>query len=77
MVFRYLGHMYEHLWSREDGEEVAIKAAAKLVITAATTELQERIQESQEAHAINSLIAQHVKQVSLCQESTFSWFIMN
>ena len=28
--------MYEHLWSREDGEEVVIKAAAKLVITAAT-----------------------------------------
>ena len=76
MVFRYLGHMYEHLWSREDGEEVAIKAAAKLVITAATTELQERIQESQEAHAIKFLIA-HVKQISLCQESTFSWFIMN
>ena len=36
MVFRYLGHIYEQLWSREDGEEVAIKAAAKLVITAAT-----------------------------------------
>ena len=69
--------MYEHLWSREDGEEVAIKAAAKLVITAATTELQERIQESQEAHAIISLIAQYVKQVSLCQDSTFSWFIVN